>query len=272
MCKRPDVLLTGDYQTGEFQDAIGWLNERANVACDPELAAAARHLATAAADPLLLVIAQSYPDQFSALQVEQLHRCSPLSRIVALLGSWCEGEFRSGRPWPGVMRLYWHQFAARLARPFDRGSWDSGVLLPRTSTVAEQSSDFDPVEKNQNEGLIAVRTTRYSGFDALAESLRQVGYGTVWLRHRRWRDVRGAIAVVWDGGHCDWSQQADLEEVSALSRIAPVIALLDFPRQQDIALIRRAGASAIVSRPFLIDDLLFQINRLNKLSSILDVA
>ena len=44
----------------------------------------------------------------------------PLARIVGLLGSWCEGEVRSGRPWPGAMRIYWHQWPGRWHAELDR--------------------------------------------------------------------------------------------------------------------------------------------------------
>lgn len=272
--QRPSVLLTGDYQTSEFDEAVTWLNDRAKVIFRSDMAAAARYLESAAADPLLLVIAQSYPDQFSAGQVEQLHQRAPLSRLAALLGSWCEGEYRSGRPWPGVIRLYWHQFRSRVARWLDCASWPCDVFLPRTSTIAEQLNDYvSSEERMRNEGLIVVRTKRFSDFDALAESLRQVGFGAVWLRDLLWQDVRGATAVIWDGGHCNWSQETHLDEVSNLSRIAPVIALLDFPRQEDVRLVRRAGAAGIASRPFVIDELLIQINRLKPIaSSVRDVA
>ena len=33
-------------------------------------------------------------------------RGAPLARLCVVAGSWCEGETRSGRPWPGVWRVY----------------------------------------------------------------------------------------------------------------------------------------------------------------------
>ena len=46
----------------------------------------------------------------SHCDVEQLRRRVPLAGMVSLLGSWCEGETRTGRPVKGVLRTYWYDF------------------------------------------------------------------------------------------------------------------------------------------------------------------
>ena len=48
----------------------------------------------------LVVLAQSRRDQFLEADVERLLTNFPSVPIVGLLGSWCEGESRSGRPFP----------------------------------------------------------------------------------------------------------------------------------------------------------------------------
>lgn len=304
--RRARVLLTGNYRSREFQAPVDWLHKATELECFARLSDAGARLRQLDADPLLIVVVQSYPGQYSASQVEQLHRQSPLSRIVALLGSWCEGEVRSARPWPGVIRLYWHQFQARLS-PLLKDTANGCPLarLPRTSTTSEQLEQFsklacggpefppsqvreahtsvptvrEPVGTEMassgqvagdlqpnaqfvtNEGLIAVRTRRYTDFDALGEALRQGGYSAVWLRETGWRNIRGATAIVWDAAHCDWRQPQQLEELQRLSQTTPVIALMNFPRHDDRTLITNAGVSGIVSCPFLLSDLNGQIDR-----------
>ena len=68
----------------------------------------------------VIVVAQAYPGQFSGEALDRLARLAPLARVVVLLGSWCEGEVRSGRPWPGAIRVYWHQWPARCAQELGR--------------------------------------------------------------------------------------------------------------------------------------------------------
>lgn len=259
--RRANVLLTGDYETVEFRAAVAWLETRCNIARRADLADAVLYLRNAKNDPLLIVVVQSYPGQFSADQIEQLHRQSPLSRIVALLGSWCEGEARSGRPWPGVIRVLWHQFEGRLSRLLDDSpTWDLAAKLPRTSSVTEQLDNCLDAFGCSTEGLIAIRTRYYADFDALGEALRQAGYATVWLPETSWRNIRGVTAIVWDGGHCQWSQPQQMNELRTLIDMAPVVALMDFPRHDDKALLGKVGVSAIVSRPFLLSDLTYQVS------------
>ena len=44
-------------------------------------------------------------------RVDAIAAHAPLAGIVALLGSWCEGETRASRPSHDVQRLYWYEFA-----------------------------------------------------------------------------------------------------------------------------------------------------------------
>ena len=67
-----------------------------------------------------IVLAQAYPGQFSPVAIDRLRNLAPLARLIAILGSWCEGEPRSGHPLPGVIRIYWHQAAERIRREFPR--------------------------------------------------------------------------------------------------------------------------------------------------------
>ena len=257
------VLLTGDFQRPEFQAAVTWLRTTADVDSCANLHDATEHLGQMNADPHLLVVAQSYPDQFSARQIEQLHRTAPLARIVALLGSWCEGEARSGRPWPGVMRIYWHQFESRLSPLLgEYPDFQTIANLPRTSSNTEQLGGGHVPHSGQYRGLVAIRTSIYNDYEALGESLGQIGYSNVWLNDVGWRDLPRATAIVWDGSYWDGSNPAQTAELRHLCDAAPVIALMNFPRHHEVLHLREAGVSAIVSRPFLIDDLQYQIDRM----------
>src|SRR5208283_5844085 len=86
-----------------------------------------------------IVLLQACPDQFFAAAIDRLRRRSPLARIIAILGSWCEGESRSGRPLPGMIRMDWHQAAVRIRREFPHWSHADGSLwrLPATATDEE---------------------------------------------------------------------------------------------------------------------------------------
>jgi|SRR5688572_15927611 len=242
---RPTVQLVGQVEHSDFADALRLLREQANVVD-----------AAAITSPELVVIAQCRPGAIANNVIEQLRRRAPLAGIVALLGSWCEGESRTGRPWPGVPRLYWYEFpawwrrqstlrAAGLcpdwARPFDFGF--------RISDFGFESEGI----RNATRGVVVlsvpVRDTRL----AIADVLADAGYATVWHRIG-WPDceVHGAAAGIWDGGQLDDREADDLALFCRkLSRDgAPVIALLDFPRRDRVRRAIDLGALAVLGKPW----------------------
>src|SRR5689334_21081356 len=97
---RPNVRLIGAEAHPDFRDAVATLRE------------SAQFVAAEAGQVELVVVAQSRPGAVPFGEVERVMRAAPLAGVVALLGSWCEGEARTGRPWRGVQRLYWYEFPA----------------------------------------------------------------------------------------------------------------------------------------------------------------
>ncbi len=85
------------------------LADLAIVSCVPNVPAAAEHLGATAAHCDLIVLCESRRGQFSAEAIDGLRRLAPLARIWRVLGSWHEGEPRSGHPPAGCVSTYWHQ-------------------------------------------------------------------------------------------------------------------------------------------------------------------
>jgi CheY-like chemotaxis protein len=57
-------------------------------------------------------------------------------------------------------------------------------------------------------------------------------------------------------------QLSTLAALKAVTGAAPLIALVGFPRLDDVSRLQSAGATAVVSKPFLTGDLLWQIEQL----------
>jgi hypothetical protein len=219
-------------------------------------------LASARFSPEMIVLAQSHPGQFCDADVDRLRQLAPLSRILGLLGSWCEGEMRSGQPLAGVVRIYWHQWQARWHRELERASggrcpsWG----LPPTATEEDglllEAEDRWPART----GLVVVFARLPLMADFLAAACQSVGYSTVSL-HPSWdAQVSGAVAALFDAteGHDDLPR--------LVGRLAPVpiIALLDFPRIEDYKQALGAGAAAVLSKPLLVEDLYWELDRVTK--------
>jgi hypothetical protein len=261
---KPNVLLVGDGKHPEFAEAVDLLGRQTDLQVAPAVPSALAHIDAVASPPDLVVVAQSRAGQFSDGQISVLRRAVPLARIVALLGSWCEGEARTGRPWPGTTRLYWHQWVPWFARELQRLSdgkcptWG----LPVTATADEMinfSLDDTPPSSG---GLIAIRARQGCSYDALADACRSAGYATVWLRDDQHVQVQGPTAVIWDDTHCGDAQAAGIAAVAAAVRPAPVVAMFHFLRFADRKRALAAGATAALSKPILIDHLFWYLNRL----------
>ena len=110
------VLLLGSTARREFREARALLESQGRVTVAGEAESAAGLLADGQLAPDLIVVAQAFPGQFSAEAVDRLRALAPLARVVGLMGSWCEGEMRTGKPWPAAIRVYWHQWPARCVQ------------------------------------------------------------------------------------------------------------------------------------------------------------
>lgn len=273
------VLLLGDYAHRDFREAVAWLEEHTLLALAASVtdglaamgyggvaeSAAAKDDGQSAPDRLIpdvIIVAQSRPGPFSPQQVERLHAASPLSRLVVLAGSWCEGELRSGRPCTGVIRVLWHQWQPRLI-PFlhpDSAALPDLWKLPRTASLDEQlASTVGPLWPRR-EGLIAIHAEARETFQTLSEACHQGGYATVWYPQDPVVDASGVVAAVADGVSCDASGLRFLRRVVQGHRPAPVVAVLDFVRRQDYDLALAEGVRAVLAKPLLVYDLLWHLD------------
>lgn len=255
------VLLVGDTRRAEFLDARRSLAGRAELTEAPNPSAAAAILQSGQVEPEVIALAQSYPGQFSQAEVDRLRRLAPLARMVELVGTWCEGETRSGRPWPGVVRVYWHQWQARSAQELARIARGqlSAWSLPPTATEEERLLSTAEAPLPTGEGLIAIHARQTAMADWLAAACRQGGYSTLRLSSPSWPQFDGAKAGIFDATDLGPSETVELARLVAQLQPAPVLVLLDFPRPADRDRALSHGAAAVLSKPLLLEDLLWHL-------------
>ncbi len=259
----PRVVVVGELAAPEFREIRQWLAERTTLFCVPTTDAALQGpLAQGTCE--LLVVAQSRPGEFEAADVDALHRAAPLARLIALLGSWCEGEMRSGTPWPGVVRLYWHQFIDRIEREWlgEAGPSDAWSL-PRTATDTDRLlRSCQPGPAAGSHGLAVIRAAQFATYESLADALKPAGWSTVWWAPHSPLQCSQARVLIWDFVTL---QDEALETFRTARRLlppTPVLALAGYPRFADLQQLREAGVHAVVSKPFLVGDLLHRLSRL----------
>lgn len=290
------ILIIGDFQQAEFRGAATALDGCGTVETAANVDEAEAALSAGKISPEAIVVAQSFPGQFSHEAIDRLRRTAPLARILGLMGSWCEGEMRTGRPWPANSRLYWHQWPARCRRQFQRMGEGNrcSFSLPATATEEERLladlSSNDALEdcrrrlpspilcdsipqsasgdasciSNESRtpcnGLAVVRCQSFNAWEMTAEACRHRGMASVWRRDEN-ASIENATVAIFD---CDDFNEHELEQLRRLAasvRPAPVIALASFPRIDEQRRALTAGAAAVVSKPFVWDDLFAEVER-----------
>jgi len=259
----PSVLAIGRLDREEFKEVKSLLTRTASLHAVGGLREAAEYLERAATPPELIILAQAPPGQFPCSEVGRLRPLAPLARFWGLLGVLCEGEARSGKPWPGVPRCYWHQFAPRWNREIAaiqarrQPSW----LLPETASDDERLLAMMDVPATSGSGLIVIHAVHEMA-DCLTQACRRRGYSTVaiWPGSHPCCVIEGARAILWDLHEHQLHGPYLRPQLSPANQELPVIALLGFPRMEDF---RRATGQGIVlvAKPFLVDDLMWHLER-----------
>jgi hypothetical protein len=249
--------MIGNVEHPDFRDAMKMLREEARVVIDNGL------------PPELIIVAQSRPDALRIGQFNALRRAAPLAGVVALVGSWCEGETRTGRPWPGVPRVFWYEFPAWWRRQMrlrlERRCPDWARPADFGLRISDCGLASEPGRPRLRTGAIALRASFRAMADALADVCTQAGYATIWQRPGRpWSVVHGAVGGIWDGAQLCDDEASDLAEFC--TRLAgdngPVIALLDYPRRDCVERAIEIGVATVLAKPWRHADLIATIEAL----------
>jgi len=242
------VLLTGDIEHPDFASLRLCFAARENV----ELAETST-LGPPAGSYDILAVCQSRPGQFTQADVEQWHARTPLASLLAVLGSWCEGELRSGRPWHGVERVYWYDAIARVSTLL---ASQANSPAFRTYTIAERIEQSVACGRAASAGTTAaIFAQRRSEYEPLADVCRVLNISPRW--ERTWQAVGDApdlLLVPLD----DLQGAVSIEVLAGLTTAWPgsrSIALLNFPRRSEVSLLEEVGFHHVLGKPLLVADL-----------------
>jgi CheY-like chemotaxis protein len=256
------LLLIGDVDRPDFREAVAAMHAACRVLRFPTIASSVDSLDGHEQPPDVIVLAQGRPGEYPADDLQRLRRWAALAPVVALLGPWSEGEMRSGEPLPGVVRVYWHQWLPRFERQmamFARGicpAWG----LPPTSTDEERLLWSNRHSRAKYEGVIAIVAERREMADWLADACASLGLTTVRMVPCPQADPRDIAAVLWD----TFSVDDDAIDLTALKETfvdVPIVAVTGFLRTDQRQRLLAAGAAAVLSKPLLLEDLEWQLEK-----------
>jgi hypothetical protein len=221
--------------------------------------------------PELIVGFQNRPGQWREEELHVLASRWPLAVMVTLLGSWCEGEPRTGRPLPGVARVLWHQWEAAFgmfwedAEPSDQPpTWRHPWRQPRIRSVNETWLDPLPpaAMRLPPSCLVAVDAAEPSGYAILADACRSAGAMVARFRPESPSEVRGASVVLWDEPGWSRSDGKRLAQAVRAATPTPVIALMGILRWDDWLQARSSGVATVLAKPFQLAHLIWHLNRI----------
>ncbi|MEQ8839115.1 MAG: hypothetical protein RID07_20080, partial [Lacipirellulaceae bacterium] len=182
-----DAWLVGDWSAGEFQSLRSEITEFKDLLALESIHDSQRLIEDQNSAPELLLVALPRPGAIAQSDVDALARRSPLTRIVIVAGTWCEGELRTGRPLTGVVRLPWYELptwwrAAQVALAAGKSPpWSVALDNPLAGReIAE------PTKPALRSGHVIVDSVDHAVFAALSTALSPYGLFCQWQpRHRR---------------------------------------------------------------------------------------
>jgi CheY-like chemotaxis protein len=258
----PRALYVADHASAEFAPEVEWLATNADVTWAASQRAAV-DIAAADSPPLdVIVVGQLRGGEVPLTFFESLRAAAPLVPIVSLLGSFCEGENRTAKTWPGAVRVYAHQFIGRMQTQFVRLA-AGGVMAwspPFTLTDEDRLMRSMPLPPQTRPARIGVVSQQQAAASALCDAIT-IGEHLVISRGRELEGGANPELIVWD---CKASFAADrgiFKELVARTKRVPKLVVLGFPRVEDRTMALADGAEAVVSKPFELEDLLGQIRK-----------
>jgi hypothetical protein len=256
---QPHVWMVGDWQHADFREARTWLHSNASCTffaiIDDAIAAAHPMDALITARPTVpsaIVLAQSRPGKISTRDVEKLHAAAPLARLVAISGAWCEGEGRTGRPWPGVERVPWRSWQNRLPDALGLSPTTAHFSrLPRTVTDTERiERSIHTISQARFSGNAQIHSNSLATFHAWNDLLGHLGLKGTWICPGEAPAGKAEIVLV-DG----WESVRDTQPSRASGGGPARVLVLDWPRPDDVVRAKNAGFCEVLAQPFLISEL-----------------
>ena len=152
------ILIVGQTDRAEALPLRDWMLQTwqaADVSQYVTLQQALGDLAAGSWIPDLIIVVQSWPDEQTPTEIDQLSRFAPLARSVVCYGSWCESDGRTRDLWPLAVRISLRSAASRLAREWRLLCGDDVPSFPMSAS-REESFAVDHPGLRRGMALVSV--------------------------------------------------------------------------------------------------------------------
>jgi DNA-binding response OmpR family regulator len=171
------------------------------------------------------------------------------------------------------MSDYWHNFSPRLARAIAeraagcRPCW----AAPPATSAEERMLAESALALPRSAGQVVICADRRSSAMSLADACRLAGYDVTIARPGNLaeqslldRESDGVCALLWDTTPEQIRDRVAVNRLRAAFGSAPMLAMVDFPRPEDVCQAHSLGIDHVFSKPYSIRDLLDRIHALQE--------
>lgn len=261
------VLISGQFDAWEFQQVL--LGPLAGC----EITCAKWHDALQRSDDFDFVfVCQARRGDFSNAEVQVLLHQFPFAQKAVVVGSWCEGETRSGQPVGGVHRIFlrdWTSTIAVLLKEF-HATGTSRLSRPVTESLSDYLMSAAPPPVCSGRLNIALHTLNRDCFSTIHEFCDDRKWTVQSLDQCKKCD----LVIV----ECHHSIQEALDLHPQIKKLGdlPVVVICGFPRLQDQQqLSARFHAMQLIGKPFengCLETAILQLVSQGGLKLVVDVA
>jgi hypothetical protein len=243
----PSVLLLGDLEAGDIRSILeivrSWKPE-IDTRTTANFAEFRKFVGRDLWFPDLVVVLQSWPDQFSETDVHDILALCPLARIACCFGPWCDSDGRTRSIWPLALRVPVAAAVGRLARELallESGDAPRRPLSLTASRAEIFEYDFCPWEPEEP----AARTVTVISPDRRWKEMIESGIRKFGLRNHDPRSGEPPEILIFDADPWDAEQAISLRAIRAADRKARIIAAIGFPRPDLETALHESGADQV---------------------------
>ncbi len=177
------LLIVGHTERAEASPLADWMTQHlrpAETKAFASLAQALLQLRSQAWNPDLVVIVQSWSDEHSRDEIDQLSRLAPLARWVVCYGSWCESDGRTRDLWPLAVRVPLRSAESRLAHEWRLLNGEAIHSVPMSASREEAFGvDHAKLVSVERAAVIAISSADAEYQRYLSELLCRMGHTVV---------------------------------------------------------------------------------------------
>src|SRR6056297_37548 len=233
------LLWIGPRDTAETAPAFGYCQRQASqLALRDDFADAAARRADAVTT---IVAVRAWRAAVPSGDLKRVESRYPDARRIQLVGSQCEGEARTGHPWPDWQRLRWHAWNQVMPGWFeDRADPDR--------------LDAVPLDGHVGWGVTMIVAASRQAAAPLLDLLTANSATGLWTPPARVGMATNVQRVIWDDSAAPSTSAAHWRERLGTVATAPGARhawTMNYPRAAELAAAREGGVDAMFSKPYL---------------------